>query len=291
MYIETVDWKLIGTCNLRCLHCYGPPKTERALPFEQLVAIIEKFNELKIRTVVLTGGEPLLTPNIGEIMRILYEANITIALSTNTSFFSRFQGEIGRYVSSLNIPIDGSTSEIHAKSRADRNTFFSCLEVLRYYKTKPSEKPRLLRVGTVYSKATTGDFLSIARLLQPFIEVINTWKIYELIDYEFQPDLRQPIIHKTSDFEAEMAELLQNSDFGSKIMITPASARDKAYFMVNPKGMVVIPTNLNGVTHEVVVGDILKDPLDELIVRWFQKINVGNYQDNHEQHYGKLNLL
>ncbi len=291
MQIDTVDWKLIGTCNLRCLHCYGPPKTERALPAEQLLEIIEKFKALKVKTVVLTGGEPLLVPSIGEVMRTLYEENMTIALSTNTSFFSRYEGEIGKYVSSLNIPLDGSTSEIHAKSRVDRNTFFSCLEVLRHYKTKPSEKPRLLRVGTVYSKATSGDFLAIAQLLQPFIEVINTWKIYELIDYEFQQDLRQSIIHETSAFEAEMAELLQKSDFGSKIMIAPASARDKAYFMVNPKGMVVIPTNINGVTHEVAVGDILKDPLDDLAGQWFQKINTGNYQENHGQHYGKLNLL
>ena len=31
MIIKAIDWKLIGTCNLRCLHCYGPPKTERVL--------------------------------------------------------------------------------------------------------------------------------------------------------------------------------------------------------------------------------------------------------------------
>ncbi len=290
MKIDTVDWKLIGTCNLRCLHCYGPPKTERALSPNQLFEIIEKFKELNVTTVVLTGGEPLLVQNIGEIMKVLYEANISIALSTNTSFFSRFQGEIGKYVTSLNIPLDGSTSKIHAKSRVDRNTFFSCLEVLRHYKTKPSEKPRLLRIGTVYSKATSGDFLSIAKLLQPFIEVINTWKIYELIDYEFQHDLRQSIIHEASDFEAEMGELLQKSDFGSKIMIAPASARDKAYFMVNPKGLVVIPTDLYGITHEIVVGDILRDSLDELVARWLQKINTENYRENHEQHYSKINL-
>lgn len=290
MYIDTVDWKLIGTCNLRCLHCYGPPKTERSLPPEKLFQIIEKFKDLKVKTVVLTGGEPLLVQNIAEIMRLLHEAGITIALSTNTSFFSRYKAEISKYVSSLNIPLDGSSSEIHAKSRMDRNTFFSCLEVLRYYKTKPSEKPHLVRVGTVYSKATSGDFILIAQLLQPFMEVINTWKIYELIDYEFQQDLRQSIIHESSAFEVEMRQLLQVSDFGSKIMIAPASARDKAYFMVNPKGLVVIPTDHGGVTYEVVVGDILNDSLDDLVKRWFEKINAENYRENHEQHYGKINF-
>jgi len=74
-------------------------------------------------------------------------------------------------------------------------------------------------------------------------------------------------------------------------MIAPASARDKAYFMVNPKGLVVIPTDLNGVTHEIVVGDILKNSLDELVKLWFEKVNTKNYRENHEQHYNKMNLL
>ena len=87
MHIDTVDWKLIGTCNLGCLHCYGPLKTEKALPSEQLFEIVEKFKDLRVRTVVLTGGEPLLVRDIGEIMRVLHVANISIALSTNTSFF------------------------------------------------------------------------------------------------------------------------------------------------------------------------------------------------------------
>ncbi len=287
MQIDTVDWKLIGTCNLRCLHCYGPPKTERALPLAQLLEIIEKFKELRVKTVVLTGGEPLLVSGIDEVMKVLHESDIAIALSTNTSFFWKFRGEIAKFVFSLNIPLDGSTSEIHAKSRVDRKTFFSCLEVLRHYKQHPAEKPRLLRVGTVYSKATSGDFLPIAELLQPFTEVIDTWKIYELIDYEFQPELRQSIVHESNAFQTEMVELLQTSNFGSKIMITPASERDKAYFMVNPKGHVVMPTDINGVTHELVVGDIRKDSLEELVSKWSLYINTKNYRENHEQHYGK----
>lgn len=263
-----------------------PPKTQRALPLSALIAIIEKFKELSVRRVVLTGGEPLLVPGIGEVMRLLHEEGISIALSTNTSFFWKFQYEIERYVYSLNIPLDGSTSEIHARSRADEKTFFSCLEILGYYQNNPSRKPRLLRVGTVYSKATSGDFLAIAKLLAPFADAVSTWKIYELIDYEFQPDLRKPLLHDPRDFESEMTELLQQSLFASKTMVAAASARDRAYFMVNPFGDLVIPTETNGVTQEVVVGNILTDPLPELQKHWSKMVNQGNYQWNHEGHYG-----
>ncbi len=287
MNIDTVDWKLIGTCNLRCLHCYGPPKTERVLSLQKLGAIINKFEALSIRRAVLTGGEPLLVPNIGEVMRLLHEGGMSIALSTNTSLFTNFQDEIEKYVSSLNIPLDGSTSEIHERSRADRRTFFSCLEILRYYLNNPKRKPTMIRVGTVYSKATAGDFLAIAGLLEPFAEIITTWKIYELIDYEFQPDLRKPIVHDPADFEREMLTLLQKTSFAGKIMITPASMRDKAYFMVNPKGQLVLPTDVNGVTHEPVLGDMLKDSHEDLKSAWMKRVTLENYRENHQQHYGK----
>ena len=287
MNVDTVDWKLIGTCNLRCLHCYGPPKTQKSLPHQELEQLIERFKALKVRRVVLTGGEPLLVPSIGEVMRLLHEAGIAIALSTNTSFFSKYQNEIERYVYSLNIPLDGSTSEIHQRSRADARTFFSCLEVLQFYQNNPQRRPPLIRVGTVYSKATAGDFLAMANLLEPFSKIITTWKIYELIDYEFQPELRREIIHKPTDFEQEMILLLQQASFGGKIMIAPASLRDKAYFMINPSGELVLPTDENGVTREIVIGNLLSDPLEKLVEEWGKQIDPENYRENHEQHYGK----
>ena len=68
MKISIIDWKLLGTCNLRCLHCYGPPKSERELPFDDLIKIINKFPKLGVEWVVLTGGEPLLVKNIERVM-------------------------------------------------------------------------------------------------------------------------------------------------------------------------------------------------------------------------------
>lgn len=163
MKIDIVDWKLIGTCNLRRLHCYGPLKKERALPLEKLLVLISKFRQLNLSWVVITGGEPLIVPNVDTVMRTLKASGIKIALSTNSSFFRRFERMIEECVSSLNIPLDGSTPQVHAASRMDEKSFHTFFDVLKHYQAHPERKPEILRIGTVYSKATHGDFIAMAR--------------------------------------------------------------------------------------------------------------------------------
>lgn len=287
MRIDVIDWKLIGTCNLRCLHCYGPPKSERALPLEQLLEVVSRFAEINPPWVVLTGGEPLIVPRIDSVMRRLKAAGIRIALSTNSSFFRRHQAVIEACVASLNIPLDGSTPRIHAASRADETSFHTFFDVLGYYRDYPERKPEILRVGTVYSKATRGDFVAMARLLEPFAAIMDTWKIYEIIDYEFQPELRRPILHEHGTFGEEMADLLRNTSLAPKILLASAHSRDRAYFMVNPRADVVVPTSKNGVTYESIVGNLLATPVLEIITTWQQHITPDNYYLNHRLHYHK----
>lgn len=127
----------------------------------------------------------------------------------------------------------------------------------------------------------------MARLLEPFANIMDTWKIYEIIDYEFQPELRQPILHPHDTYGEEMAGLLRNTSLAPQIMLAPAHSRDKAYFMVNPRADVVVPTNKNGVTYEIPIGNLLTTPIHEVIATWQLHIAPDNYYLNHRLHYDK----
>ena len=285
MKIDIVDWKLTGECPLRCLHCYGPPKTEKALDLHPLTQVVGKFKDLGIEWAVLTGGEPLVVPFIIDVMHELNNEGIKIALSTNTFFFRLFQESIEKYVSSLNIPLDGSTSEIHALSRRDELTYNTFFDILRYYKAYPKKKPELLRVSTVFSKVNKDDLINIAKKLEEFDEVIDTWKICELIDYEFQQKERKNILPRKGEFQMKVRELVERTSLTPKIMISPVSHKNKAYFMVNSKGIVVTPTDVEGVTYEFPIGNILNDPLENIVEAWRSWVIFGDYIKNHEHYY------
>lgn len=288
--VDTIDWNTIGKCNLRCLHCYGPDKRLGALSVDTMLSMVDRMNEMNVKRVVLTGGEPLITPGIEQILARLSGYEIEIALSTNGTFVDGMWDVIAKFVTSLNIPLDGHTPELHSRSRMDTSTFHTNMAILARYRNSPQNRPEKLRVGTVYSKATQGQMTAIARRLLPFASFITTWKLYELIDHEMQQELRAPIQHEPGTFEGEVQALFENDGLRalhSKIMAASASSRYRAYFMINPKGLVVVPTQIDGVRVEKVIGHFVKDPVEDLLFQWSKCVDDSNYHRNHNLHYGK----
>lgn len=84
---------VVDRCNLRCLYCMpahgaGFESWSELLSYEEIVLLTRCFAELGIRKVRITGGEPLVRPNIAElIFRIREIPEICeLALSTNGVF-------------------------------------------------------------------------------------------------------------------------------------------------------------------------------------------------------------
>lgn len=97
-------------------------------------------------------------------------------------------------------------------------------------------------------------------------------------------------MHTHNSFGEEMAKLLQQTDLASKIVLAPATSRDKAYFMVNPRAEVVVPTDKGGRTYEIPVGNLLTMPLEEVVAKWEHYVDPDNYYLNHRLHYSKTRI-
>ncbi len=70
MYKNSVQWSLTGRCNYKCRHCFmsAPDYCGKDLTLEQIRHILDELVTCGIRTVSLTGGEPLVHPNFYEIL-------------------------------------------------------------------------------------------------------------------------------------------------------------------------------------------------------------------------------
>ena len=79
---------LTDRCNLRCTYCMPAegldwlPKPE-LLTDDELVRLARVLSELGVRTVRLTGGEPLLRPGLPGLVARLAELDLALSLTTN----------------------------------------------------------------------------------------------------------------------------------------------------------------------------------------------------------------
>ena len=76
-------------CNLKCRHCWIAPKFQDAsrsypvLSVDLFKSIVEQAKPLGLSGVKLTGGEPLLHPEIGKILDHIKDQDLNLSVETN----------------------------------------------------------------------------------------------------------------------------------------------------------------------------------------------------------------
>jgi MoaA/NifB/PqqE/SkfB family radical SAM enzyme len=76
---------LLNRCNLQCRHCYleASPMGRHMLPSGLVLRTLDEADDLGIKSVQLSGGEPLLHPHIVEILNAAKGRRFAVSLSTN----------------------------------------------------------------------------------------------------------------------------------------------------------------------------------------------------------------
>jgi AdoMet-dependent heme synthase len=99
---------ITSRCNFRCIYCYGGYAEKHANDFDASV-LLELVNELKSMGtlwITLTGGEPLLRQDIGEIVDKIKKERIICAINTNGSLI-KSKIDIVKKIDFVTVSLDG----------------------------------------------------------------------------------------------------------------------------------------------------------------------------------------
>ena len=81
-----VIWNLVRRCNLTCKHCYSI-SADKDFPGElstdQVFTVMDDLKQFKVPVLILSGGEPLLRPDIFDISRRAKAMGFYVGLSSN----------------------------------------------------------------------------------------------------------------------------------------------------------------------------------------------------------------
>ncbi len=110
-------------CNFRCVYCMPPEGIvrrphEAIMRYEEIVAVVRILAGLGVRKVRLTGGEPLVRPNLPALIRML--ASIPeiddISLTTNGFLLERMVAELrDAGLRRINVSLDSLQPEKFAR--------------------------------------------------------------------------------------------------------------------------------------------------------------------------------
>lgn len=117
-------WAINNGCNANCGFCNFAldrlPREEWShVPLDAARRAIDVLHRLFVRYLIVTGGEPLLHPDVDEIVAYARGRGLSVLLVTNGSRLTepRCRELVARGVSTFVISIDAETAEAHEANR------------------------------------------------------------------------------------------------------------------------------------------------------------------------------
>lgn len=137
--LEIVSWNLTRVCNLACGHCYlDAVQRRREAPDElstgEAIDVIGQIAAVAPGAmVVLTGGEPLLRPDLTAIVEIAVRAGLLPVIGTNGVLLDgrRARALAGAGAAGVGVSVDSATPTFHDRLRGLPGAWVRALEGIR----------------------------------------------------------------------------------------------------------------------------------------------------------------
>jgi 12,18-didecarboxysiroheme deacetylase len=122
-----VVWNTTRACNLRCIHCYAKADNTPApdeLTTEEGFKLLEDLSQFGCPVILFSGGEPLVRPDILDLIHKAVSLGLRTVISTNGVLIDEtLAKELKKLgVSYVGISLDG-WKEVHDKFRGVKGSF------------------------------------------------------------------------------------------------------------------------------------------------------------------------
>lgn len=176
-----IFWEVTRACALACRHCRAvaqPHRHPRELTTEEGVRLIDDIVTFGNPLLVITGGDPMMRPDLCDFIRYGTEKGLRVSLAPSatalvTKEALRKVKEAG--VKRISFSLDGSRAEIHDAFRQTKGSFERTLRILRDIR----EVGIPLQVNTTLSRYNKDDLENIARIVGEFGAVL--WSVFCLV--------------------------------------------------------------------------------------------------------------
>lgn len=293
---SSVDFMLLGKCNLACSFCFGPKHEMPAMETGRIKSVIQTLSGKGVERIVFTGGEPTLINDLPEILSGAKQQGLFTVLSTNGLTLDSDRNLLGKLAPSLDwiaLPLDGSTPKVNSEMRVgltpdSRPKHFD--SVLRVFERVRKEYPELkIKLGTVVAKPNLEDVQDIPFLLQKYGAIPDTWKLYQVSPSEYGKINYPELEVNNMEFEWTVTKAKKNANkVGIKNVVEYSNAtRPGKYLFINPLGEVLIVHPEDNDYRSI--GNMITTP-NKVFANWQNYVNQNLLKKNFEDTYSTSSL-
>lgn len=187
---DRIYLRVESTCFFRCKHCdiWKNKTDQRSLSFSQIKKVIDQLYEwLGPFFLSLSGGEPLLNPDIIKIIKYAKKVDPNIFIDINSNAFLLTEKKVKQLISSgldsINLSLDADNAKDHNYSRGNKLAFQKVIQALDLFSKhkKHSSSAPLISLNTVIMKQNLDQLVNIAKLAQKYSSTITFQALWENI--------------------------------------------------------------------------------------------------------------
>lgn len=166
-------WSITNRCNLHCYHCHVTDTSTNYTNDDSWYIIANKLIEANVNMVIISGGEPLLHPNLINIIRMLKSKKTIVFITTNgylvdSDTLNHFI-ELG--LNQLQVSLDSPFTEQHDRFRNKSGSFNKAINTINLC----SKMGMPVGVNTVITAYNLNDLLIMGYMLKHI--GVSCWRL------------------------------------------------------------------------------------------------------------------
>jgi MoaA/NifB/PqqE/SkfB family radical SAM enzyme len=174
-----VDFAVTHQCRYHCWHCSAAPQKGKDLPLKTIVEAIHKFQEMGTCVFAITGGEPLLRKDLGEIIASIDDRSSVFIFTTGDGLTEEKAQELkDAGLLGVMMSLDHYAPEIHDNLRGYKGAYDIVIKGI-----KNAQQAHLY---TGLSCVITKDIIKNNDVLK-MLETAKTLSVQEIMMFEPTP--------------------------------------------------------------------------------------------------------
>ncbi|MBI5656183.1 MAG: radical SAM protein [Geobacter sp.] len=217
-----VAWETTQKCNLKCVHCRcssDMTSSEGDFTTEEGKNLLKEIADFSKPVVVLSGGEPLLRPDIFELAEYGTSLGLRMCMATNGALVNDevCQKMKKADIKMVSLSLDGSTAEVHDDFRQCPGAFQGVVNAAEHFRNNGIK----FLINSSFTKRNQHDIANTFKVAKGL--GATAWYMFMIVPTGRGEELMNELISK-EDYEEILEWHYQQEKLEDDILMRPTCA-------------------------------------------------------------------